>query len=154
MQDELNFLRNIQIFKKNSAKYCVKYISQDLMGSIPVRLTSARCHFHLPQEFAGPRRTRQRKKHPALGVFFSLVDPRGVEPLSESLFTGPSPWAVCDLAFPLNGGHRQSPIAGSPFMHDRYKCELSMHVHHYMTLRSGPWYSPRERVAIMPQPCP
>jgi hypothetical protein len=38
LQDELNFLRNIQIFKKNSAKYCVKYISQDLMGSIPVRL--------------------------------------------------------------------------------------------------------------------
>ena len=39
LQDELNFLRNIQIFKKNSAKYCVKYISQDLMASIPVRLT-------------------------------------------------------------------------------------------------------------------
>ena len=38
LQDELNFLRNIQIFKKNSAKYCVKYSSQDLMGSTPVRL--------------------------------------------------------------------------------------------------------------------
>ena len=38
LQDELNFLRNIQIFKKNSAKYCEKYIPQDLMGSILVRL--------------------------------------------------------------------------------------------------------------------
>jgi D-alanine-D-alanine ligase len=28
----------MQIFKKNSAKYCGKYIPQDLMGSVPVRL--------------------------------------------------------------------------------------------------------------------
>ena len=38
LQDKLSFLRNIQIFKKNSMKYCGKYILSDLMCSIPVRL--------------------------------------------------------------------------------------------------------------------
>ena len=80
-----------------------------------------------------------------------LVDPRGIEPLSENPFTGPSSWAVCGLEFPLDGGHRQSPSAGSPFLHDRCKCEVSVHVHHYMTLRPGPWYSPGERAAKEPR---
>ena len=79
------------------------------------------------------------------------MDPRGIEPLSENPFTGPSSWAVCGLEFPLDGGHRQSPSAGSPFLHDRCKCEVSVHVHHCMTLRPGPWYSPGERAAKEPR---
>ena len=66
LQDELNFLRNIQIFKKNSAKYCEKYIPQDLMGSIPVRLDEihqdrrsdfirAKRGFHLRSRFHPPQ---------------------------------------------------------------------------------------------------
>ena len=37
--DEPNSLRNIHIFKKNSAKYRKKYILQNLMSSTPLRLT-------------------------------------------------------------------------------------------------------------------
>ena len=79
--------------------------------------------------------------------FCLLVDQRGVEPLSENLFTGPSPWAVYDLEFPAGGDHRQPPSLGSPFMLDRCKSELSVQVHHYVTLQPEPWYSPGERAA-------
>ena len=84
---------------------------------------------------------------------FYLVDPRRIELLSENLFTGPSSWTVCGLKFPLDGDHRQPSPAGSPFMHDRYKCELPIHVHHYVTPRPRPWYSPVGRAAIMPRHC-
>ena len=80
------------------------------------------------------------KKTPARGAFL-LVDPRRIELLSENPFTGPSSWVVYDLKFPPGVGHRQSTPIGSPFLHDRYKCELPMHVHHCMTLRPRPWYS-------------
>ena len=82
-----------------------------------------------------------------------LVDPRRIELLSENPFTGPSSWTVCGLKFPLDGDHRQPPPAGSPLLHDRYKCELPIHVHHYMTPRPRPWYSPVERAAILPRHC-
>jgi len=82
-----------------------------------------------------------------------LVDPRRIELLSENPFTGPSSWAVCDLKFPFGVGHKQSTPVGSPFLHDRYKCELPMHVHHCMTLRERPWSSPRERAAKEPRHC-
>ena len=36
-----------------------------------------------------------------------MVDPRGVEPLSEDQMSGASPSAVCVLIFPLRGSHRQ-----------------------------------------------
>ena len=113
----------------------------------PVRFTKHTVSFPPP---AGVRRAPSnspKKKTPRVGGVFSLVDPRRVELLSESLFTGPSPWAVYDLKFPLEGGHRQSPPAGSPFMHDRYKCELSIHVHHYMTPHPWSWSSSAERAA-------
>ena len=99
-----------------------------------------------------PIRRLTIKKHPARGCFF-MVDPRGIEPLSENPFTGPSSWVVCGLEFPLDGGHRQSPSAGSPFLHDRCKCEVSVHVHHYMTLRPGSWSSSGERAAKEPRHC-
>ena len=82
-----------------------------------------------------------------------MVDPRGIEPLSENPFTGLSSWVVYDLEFPLGVGHRQSTPAGSPFMHDRYKCELPMHVHHCMTLSPWSWYSSGERAAKEPRHC-
>ena len=86
-------------------------------------------------------------------MLFSLVDPRRIELLSENPFTGPSSWVVYDLEFPPDVGHRQSTSIGSPFLHDRYKCELPMHVHHYMTLHPRPWYSPGERAAKKPRHC-
>ena len=38
-----------------------------------------------------------------------LVDPRGIEPLSESPLIRPSPWAVCYLEFPRSSVSRQTP---------------------------------------------
>ena len=118
----------------------------------------APCTFSL-FTLSAPCRVRSLSPHPSTKkdrqttVFFALVDPRGIEPLSENSFTGLSSWAVCDLNFPLCVGHRRSTPAGSPFLHDRYKCELPMHVHHYMTLQPRPWYSPGERAAKKPRHC-
>ena len=80
---------------------------------------------------------------------FALVDPRRIELLSENLFTGPSSWTVYDLEFPADSEHRHSIPLGSPFLHDRYKCELSVHVHHYMTLQPWSWSSSAERAATL-----
>ncbi len=79
------------------------------------------------------------------------MDPRRIELLSENPFTGLSSWAVYGLKFPPGVGHRQSTPIGSPFLHDRYKCELPMHVHHCMTLQPKPWYSSGERAAKEPR---
>ena len=81
------------------------------------------------------------------------MDPRRIELLSENPFIGLSSWIVYDLKFPSGVGHRQPTPVSSPFLHDRYKCELPMHVHHYMTLRPRSWSSPGERAAKEPQHC-
>ena len=106
------------------------------------------------------RNSRSAKKNPqndlfmgVLGIFPFLVDPRRVELLSESPFTKPSPWAVCYLEFPSVSDTRQPLTSGSPFLHDRYKCELSVHVHHSMTLKPKPWYSMAERAAYSRVSC-
>ena len=59
-----------------------------------------------------------------------LVEMMGIEPMSENPLTQPSPWAVCYLEFPLTGASRHAPVQGSPFFHDRFKSERSVHVHH------------------------
>lgn len=85
---------------------------------------------------------RQKRKTRFRAFLLFLVDPRGIEPLSENLAAGLSSWTVCCLEFPLNGGNRQPPLSGSPLMHDWYKCEIPVHVHHYLTLSTGSWSSP------------
>ena len=72
---------------------------------------------------------------------FALVDPRGIEPLSESPLIRLSPWAVCYLEFPLGSVSRQTPRQGSHFMHDRFNGETPMHGHRFMTLGSRARYS-------------
>ena len=99
---------------------------------------------HSPPTCSIPLR---QKEKPPVGGFSFLVDPRGIEPLSENLAAGPSPWAVCNLKFPLCGGHRQPPPAGSAFMHDRSNREPPIHVHHCMTPPLRPWSSARRRAA-------
>jgi len=94
------------------------------------------------------KKSRVSSVYWCLGTFPFLVDPRGIEPLSENPFTGPSTWVVHDLKFPLDNGHGHPSPSGSPFLHDRYKCELPMHVHHYLTLQPRPWYSSAERAAL------
>ncbi len=60
LQDESNFLKNIQIFKKNSAKYCRKDTFSDLLCSTPVWLTALDVHakndkFNLQTLFRNPK---------------------------------------------------------------------------------------------------
>ena len=100
-----------------------------------------------------PRVHQAAKKGAPCGAPCGLVDPRGIEPLSENPFTEPSTWIAYDLKFPLGGGHKHPPPAGSPFLHDRYKCELPMHVHHCMTLSPWSWSSSGERAAKKPRHC-
>ena len=57
-----------------------------------------------------------KEKDPAIAESFSLgMDLRGVEPLSESSQTRPSPSAVCGSEFPRADAHRQES-ARSSFM--------------------------------------
>ena len=59
-----------------------------------------------------------------------LVEATGVEPVSENPLTQPSSWTVYLLEFPLTNADRQAFDQGSPFVHDRFKSERPMHVHH------------------------
>ena len=70
-----------------------------------------------------------------------LVDPRGVEPLSESPLIRLSPWAVCYLDFPICAVSRQTSRQSSHFVRDRFNGETPMHGHRSMTLGSRSRYS-------------
>ena len=58
------------------------------------------------------------------------MEATGVEPVSENTLTQPSSWVVYLLEFPLTSADRQALDQGSPFVHDRFKSERPMHVHH------------------------
>ena len=58
-----------------------------------------------------------------------MVDPRGIEPLSENLLIGPSPSAVRYLDFPSGAVNGQTSLSGSHFLRDRFNGETPMHVH-------------------------
>ena len=58
-----------------------------------------------------------------------LVDPRGVEPLSENLLIQLSPGAVCFLKFPSFAVNRQTSTSGSHFLRGRLNGERPTHVH-------------------------
>ncbi len=70
-----------------------------------------------------------RKKRTSEDAPFLLVEMMGIEPMSENLLTQPSSWTVCCLEFPLGSANRHAFPQGSPFVHDRLKCEPPMHVH-------------------------
>ena len=55
---------------------------------------------------------------------------RRIELLSENPSTQLSSWTVCYLEFPSGSANRHAIPSGSPFLHDRLKCERPMHVHH------------------------
>ena len=82
------------------------------------------------------RAGKKKNKDANAPLFFFLVDPRGIEPLSESPLIRLSPWAVCYLEFPLCGVSRQTLRQGSHFVHDRFNGETPMHGHRCMTLES------------------
>ena len=59
----------------------------------------------------------------------SLVDPRGVEPLSENLFIQLSPSAFCLLKFPSISADKQAYISGSFFVYDSFKSKRAVHIY-------------------------
>ena len=61
---------------------------------------------------------------------FFMVEMRRIELLSENPSTQLSSWTVCYLEFPSGSANRHAIPSGSPFLHDRLKCERPMHVHH------------------------
>ena len=63
-------------------------------------------------------------------ALFFLVEMRRIELLSENPSTQLSSWTVCYLEFPSGSANRHAIPSGSPFLHDRLKCERPMHVHH------------------------
>ena len=67
---------------------------------------------------------------------FALVDPRGVEPLSENLLIQLSPGAVCYLNFPLCAVSRQTSLLGSHFLRGRLNGERPTHVHRLLDAQS------------------
>ena len=69
--------------------------------------------------------------NPAPGVRpgIKLVEPRGVEPLSESASTRTSPGAVCRLRFPPRHAGKQAYRFGRVILHDEGNSYL-VHVHH------------------------
>ena len=58
-----------------------------------------------------------------------MVEPRGVEPLSESASTRTSPGAVCRLRFPPRHAGKQAYRFGRVILHDEGNSYL-VHVHH------------------------
>ena len=96
----------------------------------------SRCAAPLMRGFNRCSFSKKKDKGANAPLSFFLVDPRGVEPLSESPLIRPSPWAVCSLEFPLRSVSRQTPRQGSHFVHDRFNGERPMHGHRCMTLGS------------------
>ena len=64
-----------------------------------------------------------------VGFVIDLVEPRGVEPLSESTFTVTSPGAVCLLGFPPRRAGKQARRFGRVMLHDGGN-SYPVHVHH------------------------
>ena len=64
-----------------------------------------------------------------VGFVIDLVEPRGVEPLSESTFTVTSPGAVCLLEFPPRRAGKQARRFGRVMLHDGGN-SYPVHVHH------------------------
>ena len=58
----------------------------------------------------------------------NLVDPRGVEPLSENPLGRLSSWAVCYEVLPGGAQTDTRHRTGSPFLDDRLKDETPMHL--------------------------
>ena len=72
---------------------------------------------------------RQNAEKPPQGwLFHVLVDPRGVEPLSENPLGRLSSWAVCYEVLPGGAQTDTRHRTGSPFLDDRLKDETPMHL--------------------------
>ena len=86
--------------------------------------------------------------------FFVLVDPRGVEPLSENLLIQPSPSAVRYLEFPLQAVNGQTSRLGSHFLRGRFNGERSAHVHRCHDAQSEVAILLGGTGGVMPRHCP
>ena len=90
----------------------------------------------------------------AYAFFVILVDPRGVEPLSENLLIQPSPSAVRYLNFPLQDVNGQTSRLGSHFLRGKFNGELLAHVHRYLDAQSEVAILLGGTGGVMPRHCP
>ena len=65
-----------------------------------------------------------------------MVDPTGVEPVSENLLIQLSPSAVYLLDFPSKDADRQASSSGSHFMRGSFNGERRTHVHRLLDAQS------------------
>ena len=80
-----------------------------------------------------------------------VVEARGIEPLSENLFTQLSPGASHHLNLPRTGAEGQAPDWGSTLVHGSVKCERAAHVHRSFDARAGAAILPRRTAALRQQ---
>ena len=80
-----------------------------------------------------------------------VVEARGIEPLSENLFTQLSPGASHHLNLPRTGAEGQAPDWGSTLVHGSVKCERAAHVHRSIDARAGAAILPRRTAALRQQ---
>ena len=71
---------------------------------------------------------KNMEKPPQGWLFHVLVDPRGVEPLSENPLGRLSSWTVCYEVLPGGAQTDTRHRGGSPFLDDRLKDETPMHL--------------------------
>ena len=83
-----------------------------------------------------------------------LVDPRGIEPLSENLLIWLSPGAFCPLEFPSSDAGRQASDLGSHFLHGRFNGETPTHVHRSNDAQSKAAILLGGTGGFMPRHCP
>jgi len=82
-----------------------------------------------------------------------LVEPTGVEPVSENLLISLSPGAFCFLEFPLRDANRQASHLGSRFIHDRFNGKPPVRIHHLPDAHTGVVILPGGTGGIKPQHC-
>ena len=80
-----------------------------------------------------------------------MVEPTGVEPVSENLLISLSPGAFCFLEFPLRDANRQASHLGSRFIHDRFNGKPPVRIHHLPDAHTGVVILPGGTGGIKPQ---
>ena len=97
---------------------------------------------------------QNNKRRTFARLFVILVDPRGVEPLSENLLIQLSPSAVRFLYFPLCAVNGQTAHSGSHFLRGRFNGEPPAHVHRVLDAQSESAILLGGTGGIMPRHCP
>ncbi len=112
------------------------------------------CFAHCVRLPHGSSSIKIKDRRTYVRLSFILVDPRGVEPLSENLLIQPSPSAVRFLKFPSRAVNGQTARLGSHFLHGGFNGERPAHVHRLHDAQSEVAILLGGTGGIMPRHCP